>query len=603
MPKLSRGRFVGLLMSLLGITQWPSGSRAGETTWVKFSTRSCEVCSAISPAVTQEWLTVTESFRSIVRTLGPADERAMNRLSVVIFRDNRAFQKIFPDRENNYRQDVIWTSSCRSFELGGRTVLGINDEDREMARDSFLQRTGTWTAQMFARPLPHWLVTGLGECCAQAYVRSDRVEFGDRSKVDANQLGRQPPESVGKFMANHLVETMRGGTISSRFFADAWLLVHFLLWGEGGAHRPALVRYINAWQVGRPHAEAVAAAFPEGLADLQRRLERYVKQGRYRGESVPLPPARLAAGIKSSPLGPGELELFMGYMAVAAQRPAEAEISFVQAAAAMPETAAYYEAECFLALSRRDQDVTGTMAAKAVAAGSTWPEAHLYAARITAHDLLGTENVIDQTSPVIAREVATALGKLIDLSPDYSGYEMFALIVGSLGEVTEQDARILADGSRMFPDKVAMALGQAAYELKSGQLAAAHASLDRLRAEREDRPSFFQPYFGRIEARLLAVEGLAKAWDSYRDGKDEQARQELGKAGRSALTSAEYASREELSELLKPLEEIRHALADQDFKAAAYYITEAGRDNPPEKIKARLAEWSAEVAAQKRSSK
>lgn len=591
---------------LIVLVLWAAGigtAYSAEGPWTTITVPNAVVITSVSPDTVREWMTAAEAYRVIVQSLGMTDPRAQDKMAVVVFRNDAAYGRWFKRPPAALRDDFDDAVPLQNrYRLAGRTSVAVNYDDHEWTRRYFLITAGEWTAQMFPRPLPYWLVTGLGECAAEATVRRDRVEFGDRFNEDADKIRGRVPQAVDRFMATQLAPRMRGALVGNAVYGEAWLIVHFLLWGDAGANRPALIRYIETWERSGSHPAAFAAAFPSGADDLQRRLERYASAGEYRGESVPWSATERASSMQVTPTTEAELAVGMAYVAAHVANYAKAREYLDRAAALTPHAVARFDAECFLAFRRGDTDNAKNLAAQAVAAGSVWPEAHLYAARLKASSFLCREFTIDRVDGAKAEEIIADLRRLLQLSPDYSGYEMYAMTIGALPRVTEEDRDILADGARMFPEKVIMELGQAAYDFKAGRVTSARKRLEALRSSGREVHRNFQAYQEKLERRVAATEGLARAWSLYGDGEFEDARTQLNEIGSSPLDSDQARSREDLEFGLGKITEVREAIAQKNLGLAAYRIHEALKENPPEKVRAALAKLTAQIDEEKRQS-
>ena len=107
------------------------------------------------------------------------------------------------------------------------------------------------------RRLPLWLSNGLSEVFGNVSVRDKEV-----------QLGRPIPWHLERFTQRArlplrtVLEAEPGSALVLKdaerevFDAQCWMLVHYLAFGDNGAHVPELNRFIQQWLAGQPQDRA-----------------------------------------------------------------------------------------------------------------------------------------------------------------------------------------------------------------------------------------------------------------------------------------------------------------------------------------------------------
>ena len=112
----------------------------------------------------------------------------------------------------------------------------------------------------FERPLPVWLSNGLAAVLGNTLVRDDEV-----------QLGQPVPWQLAEFVKGtrfplmRVLQADRDSTLlvqeSQRrvFDAQCYVLVHYMLFGDRGAHQPQLSQFQQLWLAGASYEEALMA--------------------------------------------------------------------------------------------------------------------------------------------------------------------------------------------------------------------------------------------------------------------------------------------------------------------------------------------------------
>ena len=532
----------------------------------------------------------------LVNQLGPADERALDPMVVAVFHDNTHFQQYFSPQSNPVMlgSTTHFQVASQAMQRFGRSFCGINPERTELVEPAFFMQTGAWATQVFPRPLPVWLIKGLQQICIQAEIHGERVVFGGPSEVDVNLLNGKVPMPL-----TQLMRPLEVGDIVS---AEAWLLVHYLLWGDHGANRPLLKRYLEAWAAGDNEKEAAAIAFPGGLDELSVRLVHHLNRDRIEGESIVLPAACLNA-IKVEQPDDTEMAILLGYMFLVANEPAlaQAQEQFELAAARAPHSVAVLEAEGYLAMMRKNPAEAEGYFRQALAAGSKWQFAHATRALGLVRPVAGMMNSApDGADPKQARAAAIALQELLKLNPYYSlAYQWYSGLIGALDQITAEDEAVMVKGRQLYPRSQILMIGWAALHLKRGENEAARAELAKLRAGPIPVPMDLAGYARKIDDRLQIGQGFGRVQLLYLEGRLDEAGAALATLPRSALSPDEKNALLDLEDVLENFARARAELAARKFGAATGAIDQALQDNPPAPIRAQLKALSDQIAAAK----
>src|SRR4029077_1425333 len=135
--------------------------------------------------------------------------------------------------------------------------------------------------------LPVWLSEGLADFYGRTDIGDDFVGTGRPDRDSLAFLRETPliPLDV-LFKVDHASPYYNEARKASAFYAESWLLTHYLMIGNQEAHQ-RLIRYLEALSRGKGSDEAVAA-FGD-LKKLQAELAVYLRQKKFLYVNAPLP--------------------------------------------------------------------------------------------------------------------------------------------------------------------------------------------------------------------------------------------------------------------------------------------------------------------------
>lgn len=155
------------------------------------------------------------------------------------------------------------------------------------------------------------------------------------------------------------------------FYAQAWLLTHYLLAGGGGAYRPRFDQFNRLLQEGQVPEEAFTNAMRISLRTADAGLRAYLDRGRFDPLQWPLPRAQASvAGASTRMLTPVEIHFLLGIELLRTDRPDAAESYFMRALKMAPASPLPYEGLGFLAAARKQHEQAASRLKEALQHGS-----------------------------------------------------------------------------------------------------------------------------------------------------------------------------------------------------------------------------------------
>ena len=223
--------------------------------------------------------------------------------------------------------------------------------------------------------LPTWLHRGLAGVFSNTIVRDSAILVGAPIPDNLRYIGERSRLLVPQLVA------MKAGTPElatydglARFDAQAWALVHMLMFGNGGKGNPGFNQYFKLLASGTTADQAFREALGDPVA-LERDYALYLTRSIYSFAQLNVDASVKKEGFAQRDVTAGEAAAWRSLLYAATNRPIEARAAIAQARKenAAAET---YVAEGLL-LEREGKDAEARAAyEQAAAAGSKSPYAH-----------------------------------------------------------------------------------------------------------------------------------------------------------------------------------------------------------------------------------
>jgi len=222
----------------------------------------------------------------------------------------------------------------------------------------------------FPRRLPAWYSRGMAEVMSNTIVRDKELHVGRPIAANLERLREHSPIPLSEFLSaegrSRWLTQLEDVWL---FDAQAWALVHYLLFGDKDAHRRKVDRFNRLLYDGT----AVQVAVQEAFGDMRPYYDgmwQYVQRSLFSYARVPVSVDTRLEAYASRPLSAGEAAVLRGELLVAMDRPAEARAFAAEAAKADPTLPGPWEIEAELADADDRRDEAQSALAKAAAAGS-----------------------------------------------------------------------------------------------------------------------------------------------------------------------------------------------------------------------------------------
>lgn len=417
---------IALLLTALSSTASTRAIAAADN-WSEVKSPHFTVWSNTSDGTTRTLVWQLEQIRSAMSVLWPWMKVDLPRPMLVFgVKDEASIKALAPqywERKGAIRPVSVWVTGPDQHYMVIRADLRSDDTDTlNPFISSYFSYASLIVNNSFGQPLPLWFSRGLAGVVSNTVVRDKYILLGPPIPWHLEKLRGQ-----GRFSLKQLVSMTRDSPESktqeglSRFDAQAWALVHFLMFGDQGKHQAAINRFSNLLTAGKDPDTAFTEAIGR-VQDLEVGFSFYIDQGFYGYTKAVVDAAVKREKFTGRVLSPAEAAGGRATFHVAMRRPEEARTLIEEARKADPNAPGAFVAEA-IQLDRDDKDdAARPVYLKAAELGTSNAYA-LYRAAVMQWGVAG------RPSPETLRQMETHLARAVELNP------FFAAAHASLGEV------------------------------------------------------------------------------------------------------------------------------------------------------------------------
>ncbi len=251
------------------------GKSIEERKWIRMESQNFTIHSVLSERNTRNLLKNLEAVRSLF--LRGTDDQLQPTIPTVIFAlgGSKDFRELGFESKN---YAGLFMARLRENRVIIRDVRGM--DEAEMIVHEYIHYLHANTLRL---PFPKWYREGYAEYVSTSSISGERFRVGhiDRNRVAwLAKIDRFPIENI---IDSSFFYTLEDSTDINKFYAQSWLLTHFLYnqeGGEGYVHE-SLARYVVALQNGASETVAFEEGFGMTLPQLDEALGKYRKRGAY----------------------------------------------------------------------------------------------------------------------------------------------------------------------------------------------------------------------------------------------------------------------------------------------------------------------------------
>ncbi|MGE0455597.1 MAG: hypothetical protein AB7O37_14160 [Vicinamibacteria bacterium] len=416
------------LVTVLAATAVASGALAAPPPWTEVKSPHFTVVTNAGEKAGRKVAWQFEQIRGAMATMFPwARVDSSDPFVILAARDEAALRTLGPEYWEGKRfRPVSFSASGRDKQFVAlRTDVR---EDAELDENPYRSAYWSYAAVAFGRSFhvaaPPWLVRGVAELMSSTSVREKELRVGRPLRNSLETIRQRALVPMDDFLgARYGASSWLTGEVQIETFdAQAWAFVHYLLFGEQGAHQAKFAQLATLLLEGIPSEKAV----PQALGDLQ---ALYLGMKEYLQRSV-MQYARfdVAVGVRAEafavrPVSAAEASTLRAELLVASRRPLEARALADEARAADPKAPGPDEIEGRLRDMENQRAEAQAAFERAVAAGSTSPWVHYRLAQLLWQQSLAAEALAKiaallERAKELAPENADVLSYLADVRVD-----------------------------------------------------------------------------------------------------------------------------------------------------------------------------------------
>lgn len=433
-------------------------AQAADASWVKLTTPQFTVISQLDETATLNW---AEDFELFIAALGQVievDERALPPLDIVLFDSRDDFAPYRARTQSGTVDDLVgFFSNQGSWSVIGMPANNGNGNSQQLTYHEAVH----WYSSMLLGRYPYWFTEGIAEVFSTLTINGDTVNWGASITDNVDYLreaGLQPMAEffeVSQDSALHEVDT---------FYPQAWLFVHYLLFGEPGLSPAALISLVED-SVQTDIRTVLERELGLSLADLDAALAAYLNADAFSTERFNVPPSdlRLETVIATE----DDVEAALAKLAIAGNN---LELGFDHAEALLdlaPRQARTYDIIAEVANRFNERDMLETALNNAIFLNSNNAKTYELQA-----GFLWDENEDPNTgtlAPDVARQIADLLTRSILLQPfRLETYQAFVRVLPNIMSATDVDFEAIELGKALFPKEGIILVGEAMLSALAG---------------------------------------------------------------------------------------------------------------------------------------
>jgi tetratricopeptide (TPR) repeat protein len=330
---------------------------------------------------------------------------------------------------------------------------------------------------------PLWLKEGMAEVYSTFKTTGYNARIGDPIGHHLRLLAQQPLLPLAElFAVTHDSPQYNERERQGIFYAESWLLTHFLMAGDNPAYKARFGQFTQLLREGQLPEPAFTNALQTTLPAVETELRRYLRQGRFAPIELALPTdISSPITLTTRSITPVETYFRLGDELLRVDRPDAAELYFTQAQKLAPASPLPYEGLGLLAAGQGKHDEAMRDLKEALQHGSTSFLAFYIYAR---EQYQLTADAQDRHAPLkneAAAEIRGELQKSLALMPDFGpAHELLGFFEMVQGENLALAEQHLHRAILLEPENPSYLFSLAQVQLRKKDLDAARSTLQPL---------------------------------------------------------------------------------------------------------------------------
>ena len=298
------------------------------------------------------------------------------------------------------------------------------------------------------RSVPVWFNEGLAEYYSTFDILDDNQKVILGNLIDNHVLYLRQNKLLPLttlFAVDYRSPYYNEGNKMNIFYAESWMLLHYLMQGNNQQLRPQLARFVNLLAANVAVADAFKQAFQMSFEAFEKDFRSYVQNQKYTATAVTFKEKlEFDSEMQTVPVAEAEAQGYLGDLLLHTNRLNEAEARLQQSLALDPSQAMAQASLGMLRVRQGRFDEAKQYLQKAVAANSRNYLAHYYYAFALSRERMNEYQMISSYSSEAAETMRAELGKAIELKPDFpESYTLLAMVNLVRDEETDESIALL----------------------------------------------------------------------------------------------------------------------------------------------------------------
>lgn len=446
----TRFKFVACV---LGVLIWCGAAfGAKHQIWVEVQTPNFTIISNASDKTAEKTALQFEQIRTLFRqSLKFASYAHTPQITVLAVKDENSMRQLLPEYWSKGHAHPAGIFLGRMDQFYAAVQL---DAPGDNPYEAFYHEYYHSLSIPYFPGMPVWLAEGLADFFGNTYIEGNKAYMGQPSEAlleELKQGGIIPLDVL--FRVDHSSPYYNEANRTSKFYAESWALVHFLLLGDREAHRQLLFNYLNEFDHGATPEEAIKAF--GNLADLQQELQYYIGGSQFSGIVAPAPAKIAATELRVRELSDAEVDAEIGGFEAARGKYEQADPLLQEAVRLDPKLALGYQNLALADFFQGQRDQALTAVSQAIALDPKNSTAHYIRAYLT----VGTERSTTQGD-----QFESDLREAIAANPDFAPAS--ALLAVYLSATPDK----LPEALNLAKQAVILEPGSASFQFDLGQV-------------------------------------------------------------------------------------------------------------------------------------
>jgi Protein of unknown function (DUF1570) len=409
-------RLAGILIGILAVTA--SSEAAGK--WIHARTEHFDMYSAVSEKQSRRFLNELEQFRSAFQQLFRLSPVGGPPVTVMMFESSDQMEPYLPVVKGKTKRvaGLYRPGPDEDF-----IMLSAEAQDRGGYDDNviFHEYVHKLLREQGFKP-PVWLNEGLAVFYATMRVDEDSVEIGQPAQRRLERISRaalMPLEQL--FAVTHSSPEYNEAQQSSVFYAQSWLLVHYLTCGTDKQVQgkfPQFLEAVNDSPQGLE--ERFRQVYGMSYSQMEISLRSYMSGGRFAVRTCKIPVGNFTDKIHFEPVGEIERDVALENLRWRGRTDDGVAFRLLALAERDPKAAKPYEALASFSLNKgRDRRQAETYWELAVERGSTNAYVYLQLAKVQLRGIMANPSLDNRIPPAICDSLRKNLDRAVELRPNY----------------------------------------------------------------------------------------------------------------------------------------------------------------------------------------